>query len=125
MLGNLPMATILPATDIARAKAFWQGMGLRVLMEQGGNVLFEAGDGSKLMVYERPAPTKAEHTVAGWFVDDVYDVVDYVAQHGGEIQHYDFPGLQTDEYGVADLDGVRGAWFKDSEGNIIGITEMP
>ena len=124
MLGNVPMITVLPATDIARAKAFWQGLGLQVRMEQDGNVMFEAGNGTMMLIYERPEATKAEHTVAGFLVDDVYDAVDYVSQRGAEIQHYDSPGMQTNEYGVVDIGGFRGAWFKDSEGNIVSIAEM-
>jgi hypothetical protein len=35
-------------------------------------------------------------------------------------EDYDFPGLKT-ENGVATYDGGRGAWFKDSEGNILAV----
>jgi hypothetical protein len=35
-------------------------------------------------------------------------------------EEYDFPGLKTED-GVADLGGEQAAWFKDPEGNILGL----
>jgi hypothetical protein len=32
------------------------------------------------------------------------------------------PGLKTVD-GIADIGGLRGAWFSDSEGNIIAISQ--
>ena len=41
---------------------------------------------------------------------------------GVTFNDYDLPGLKT-ENGVVDMDGERGAWFNDSEGNIISIAQ--
>jgi hypothetical protein len=45
-------------------------------------------------------------------------------ERGVVFEEYDMPGLKT-ENGVATLpDGERGAWFRDSEGNILSIATM-
>ena len=43
---------------------------------------------------------------------------------GVDFEAYDFPGLKT-ERGIAQTGDVRAAWFKDSEGNLIGIVQLP
>ena len=39
-------------------------------------------------------------------------------------EEYDFPGLKT-EGGIAQVGPSRAAWFKDSEGNTVGIVQLP
>jgi hypothetical protein len=39
-------------------------------------------------------------------------------------EEYDLPGLKTVN-GIAELGGMRGAWFKDPEGNILSVVELP
>jgi hypothetical protein len=39
-------------------------------------------------------------------------------------EDYDYPGLKT-ENGIANLNDVeRAAWFKDSEGNILAVSQF-
>ena len=44
-------------------------------------------------------------------------------QRGVVFEEYDFPGLKT-ENGIAALDGERAAWFVDSEGNILAVSQL-
>jgi hypothetical protein len=37
-------------------------------------------------------------------------------------EEYDLPGLKTVN-GIASFGELQGAWFKDSEGNILGLTQ--
>jgi hypothetical protein len=39
-------------------------------------------------------------------------------------EDYDLPGLKTVD-GIADLGGIKGAWFKDPEGNILSVVQLP
>jgi hypothetical protein len=39
-------------------------------------------------------------------------------------EEYDFPSLKTHN-GIATTGPTRAAWFKDSEGNMIGIVQLP
>lgn len=126
MLRDVPVMAILPAEDIDRARAFYaEKLGLRLADDPlvGDDLLFEGGDGTKLYVYKKEGGTKADHTVAGWLVEDVEEAVNDLREKGVVFETYDMPGLKTDERGIAELGGVQGAWFKDTEGNILGITE--
>ena len=43
---------------------------------------------------------------------------------GVTFEDYDLPGLKTVN-GIADLGDIRGAWFKDPEGNILSVVQFP
>lgn len=125
ILNAFPVGAILPAQDIDRAVQFYQNtLGLELLRVMEGGAQFAAGDGTTLFVYPRPGGQPAEQTVAGWMVDDVYAVIDELEACGIVFEHYDLPGLQTDERGVAEVGGELAAWFKDSEGNILAVSQF-
>jgi len=127
VLGDAKVMAILPAVDIERAKTFYsEKLGLRekAVHVPSDGVAFESGHGTLLYVYRRGKGTKAEHTVAGWLVEDIEEAVEELRDRGIVFEQYDMPGLKTDERGIAEAKGTRGAWFKDSEGNILALTEM-
>lgn len=67
----------------------------------------------------------------GWEVDDIEAVVADLTARGVEFEEVDVPGLKT-VHGIADVDGnypskgraERGAWFRDSEGNLLGVGQV-
>ena len=65
-------------------------------------------------------PSKADHTAAGWEVDNVEEMVKVLREKGVVFEQYDM----TDERGIATMAGVKGAWFKDSEGNILSVVQF-
>jgi hypothetical protein len=64
----------------------------------------------------------------GWEVEDMEATVRELRRLGIEFEEYDLPGLRTVN-GIAEIrgnypskgTGERGAWFRDSEGNLLGI----
>lgn len=125
LLKNARMAAILPAANLERAKKFYaEKLGLEST-DTGApaTVYIECGGDTAFLLYERAGGTKAEHTVAGWMVDDVVETVKELNQKGVVFEQYDRPGLKTDAHGIAMLGEEKAAWFKDSEGNILAITE--
>jgi hypothetical protein len=57
-------------------------------------------------------------------VEDIEAAVTELRGRGIVFEEYDLPGLRTVN-GIANLEGVeRGAWFRDSEGNILSISEL-
>jgi predicted enzyme related to lactoylglutathione lyase len=126
MLANSPVAAILPAVDLGRAKKFYQGkLGLQPIdtPDQGG-IMFASGQGTQLYLYQRDTATKANHTVAGWKVENIEEVVRALREKGVVFEQYDLPDLKTDEDGIATMGPFKSAWFKDSEGNILSINEF-
>ena len=121
MLKKARISPVLPATDIERAKRFYsETLGLSEA-ENGepGGLTFECGEGTSLYIYER-GPVKVEHTLASFDVEDLEAEMEELRGRGVVFEEYDLPGLKTIS-GVADMDGYKAAWFKDSEGNILAI----
>jgi len=123
MLADAPLFAIIPVKDIARAKAFYRDtLGLVISQERGGDVLFTCG-GTEFALYETPYGGQAEHTLASWKVADLDAEMTELRGRGIVFEEYDLPGLKTLD-GVAEVDGLRGAWFKDSEGNVLCVNEV-
>jgi catechol 2,3-dioxygenase-like lactoylglutathione lyase family enzyme len=128
MLKDARVAAILPAQDIERTREFYSktlGLPAADVPVPEDGAAFECGDCTMLYLYERENGTKADHTVAGWLVEDVEKTVDELRARGIVFEQYDMPGLKTDERGIAARGPAKSAWFKDSEGNILAITEIP
>lgn len=125
VLAESPVGAVIQAQDLKRAKRFYRDtLGLSIVDENEGGVQLEAGGGTGLLIYPRPGGKPAEHTVAAWRVNDLEAAIDDLEAHGVTFEHYDLPNLKTDARGIADAGGMRGAWFKDSEGNIHGLGEF-
>ena len=120
MLSDSRVTAVLPVVDLERARRFYEEkLGFQACEAPGGG-MFESGHGSQLALYQRDSPTKADHTAAGWEVDDVEKVVKDLREKGVVFEQYEM----TDEQGIANMGGVKGAWFKDSEGNIISVVQF-
>ncbi|MEZ0068626.1 catechol 2,3-dioxygenase-like lactoylglutathione lyase family enzyme [Streptacidiphilus sp. MAP12-20] len=122
MLAQTALRAVIPATDLERAKRFYRDtLGLKLVEELEGALYFQSGD-AMFTVYPTPSGGKAGHTVAGWQVADLDAEMTDLRGRGVTFEEYDLPGLKTVD-GVADTGGMRGAWFKDSEGNILGVVQ--
>lgn len=124
MLSTAPVAPTIPVVDMERAKAFYiDKLGLKLVGENPGGASLEAGDGTLLLLFPRAEATKAEHTVAGFYVADVEAEVAALREKGIVFQDIDMPGLKT-ENGIAHFGPTTAAWFKDTEGNVIGVGDV-
>lgn len=133
MLSDAPVAAVLPCVDMARARKFYgEVLGLEELMMPGvpeeqysEGAMFQCGAGTMLFVYQRPEPTKAEHTAAAWMVSDIDATADALIAKGVKLEVYDMPDVTFDDRGVATSGDLRSAWFMDPDGNILAINQMP
>ena len=125
MLSKAKAHPTLPVTDIERARKFYgETLELKLREELApGHLLYDAGEGTFLIVYERPTPTKADSTAASFFVADVEATVKGLKDRGVVFEEYDFPGLQTVN-SIATMGNVKGAWFKDPDDNILAVSEV-
>jgi catechol 2,3-dioxygenase-like lactoylglutathione lyase family enzyme len=126
MLRDARFETTLPVVNVERARKFYEEtLGLRVVESSiTGGPEFVSGEGTRFALYERETPTTADHTVGGWIVEDVEQVVDTLSEKGVVFEQYDMPGLKTDARGIATMGPWKGAFFKDPEGNILGIAQF-
>lgn len=125
MLKDKMVAATLPAVDLERARKFYEEkLGLKVTQTDMGGVMFQAGGGTALYLYRR-GPTKADHTVASFNVDNIEAEISDLRAKGVVFEEYDIPLMHIKTInGLATMDGTKMAWFKDTEGNILSITQM-
>ncbi|MBE0691176.1 MAG: VOC family protein [Anaerolineae bacterium] len=123
MLANATAMTTLPAHDMARAMAFFRDkLGLRPQRETEAGMLYQCGD-SWFFLYETQYAGTAQNTAMSFLVEDVDAEVAALKRAGVVFEEYDFPGLKTVN-SIADLNGERSAWFKDTEGNILSVSQL-
>lgn len=123
MLGQAKVSATLPATDFERAKQWYhEKLGLTPVEENPGGATYEAGGGTGFFLYPTPNPDRGGHTQMGFTVPDLTAEMTALRDAGVVFEDYDLPGFKTVD-GVAEMDGGRGAFFKDSEGNTIGLIE--
>lgn len=123
------VATRLPAQDLARARAFYADkLGLTPSEERPGGLLYRCARGEFALFQSAGAPA-GTHTQMAWEVDDIEATVAQLRGRGVVFEEYDLPGMRTVD-GIADVAGnypskggvgERGAWFRDSEGNLLAI----
>jgi catechol 2,3-dioxygenase-like lactoylglutathione lyase family enzyme len=128
MLADSPVATRLPAKDLERAKKFYlEKLGLEPIEERPGGLWYRCGGGS-FALFESAGAASGDHTQMGWEVADIDVTVATLRARGVVFEEYDLPGLKTVN-GIAEIRGnypskgvgERGAWFRDSEGNLLGL----
>ena len=127
MLSNAMIAPTVPAVDLKRARKFYEEtLGLKVVMEDPSpGIMLQCGKGTMLYVYQRGA-TKADHTVASFAVDGVEAEVKELKRKGVKFEEYDIPAMKLKTVnGIATIGGMKSAWFKDTEGNILSVVQMP
>ena len=113
----------LPARDVERARAFYADeLGLTPFGEYNNHLYYEL-EGSHFMIYPSGGAASGTHDQLGFVVDDVGSTVAALRSGGVVFEEYEPPGASAAE-GITDFGGVRSAWFKDSEGNLISIAEF-
>jgi catechol 2,3-dioxygenase-like lactoylglutathione lyase family enzyme len=123
MLKDEDTYATIPVSDVARAKQFYgETLGLQVERDTEGGVMYRTG-ATRLFVY--PSGYKAGgHTQMSWFVSDIKSEVAQLKAKGIHFEEYDEPGLKM-EGGIAQSGpNVKTAWFKDPDGNLLGLTQI-
>ena len=126
------VATRLPAQDLDRARAFYaERLGLEPADERPGGLLYRVGSG-EFALFLSTGRASGEHTQMGFEVPDIEAAVAELKARGVVFEDVDAPGFHT-RGGIADIDGnypsknasgERGAWFRDSEGNLLGVGQL-
>ena len=123
MLQDSPMFAYIPATDVSRARRFYEEkLGFKPGREQAGGVVYEFGAQTACFLYPTPNAGTSRASQAFWQVDDVAREVAELKARGVTFEEYDMPGMKT-ENSILTAGGAKAAWFKDTEGNILAISQ--
>jgi len=85
-------------------------------------VIYECGNGSWVLMYPSPGAGTSRASTAFWAVEDVAAGVAALKSRGVTFEEYDMPGIKTID-GIATGGGAKTAWFKDTEGNILAVSQ--
>lgn len=121
MLRSATAHATIAVTDVERAKKFYgEVLGLRVKDDRSDGVTYETAAGTWFLVYPSQFAGTSKSTSMSFEVDDLDTEVKELREAGVTFEEYDMPGLKTVD-GIAEIQGVRAAWFKDPDGNILSV----
>jgi catechol 2,3-dioxygenase-like lactoylglutathione lyase family enzyme len=122
MLGKADVTPMIAVKDIDRAKKFYEEtLGLKTKEEWGEGVTMKSG-ATAISVYRSEFAGTNKATALTFDVDDIEKEVRELKEKGVFFEHYDLPGLeQRGDLYVAE--GMKTAWFKDPDGNILSLIE--
>ena len=113
MLSTARVVPTLAVSDMDRARRFYEeGLGLAVEADVVGTVRYSCGGDTALAIFERPMEP-VDRTVAAFEVEDIEAEVNELRGRGVEVAEIT---LQS---------GVKRAFFKDPDGNVIGMRQLP
>ena len=120
MLCEFPTYPTIPASDLTRARRFYEEtLGFDAEQVSPAGVMYRSRS-SSLFVYPSSFAGTNKATAAGFQVSDLPATMKELKGRGVRFEEYDAPGIKTVNGIVKTPDGDA-AWFKDSEGNIIGL----
>jgi catechol 2,3-dioxygenase-like lactoylglutathione lyase family enzyme len=122
MLSDKKIKAFVPTVRPDKAKEFYMNtLGLKLLAEDNYALEFDA-NGTSLRVTVVQALNPHPFTVLGWDVDELPSLILSLNGKGVKFERYDF--LKQDELGMwTSPSGAKVAWFKDSDGNLLSLTE--
>jgi catechol 2,3-dioxygenase-like lactoylglutathione lyase family enzyme len=128
-LNRSDVSARIPAQDLERARRFYADrLGLEPVEERPGGLRYRCGGGA-FSLFQSSGAASGAHTQMAWEVEDLEATVTELRRRGVIFEEYDMPGLKTID-GIADISGnypssraagERAAWFRDSEGNLLGL----
>ena len=122
MLSNHDATAMIAVRDPRKAREFYEDiLGLDPVRTEGEEVIVFASGSSTINVYRSQYAGTNRATALTWAVDgDLEKIVRALRAKGVAFEHHDMPGL-TLEGDIHVGEGLKVAWFKDPDGNILSI----
>jgi catechol 2,3-dioxygenase-like lactoylglutathione lyase family enzyme len=122
MLEGKDAAATIAVRDMPTARKIYEKtVGLELVDDMMPEAVVYRSGGSKVMVYRSQYAGTNKATAATWAVgEDLDKVVRALKAKGVSFEHYDLPEL-TRKGDVHEGGGVKAAWFKDPDGNILAL----
>jgi len=124
MLPDRRVHTTLPVSDLDRTRRFYEDtLGFKPIEENPAAILYRAGEGTVFAITRSSGKAAGTHTQMGFTVQDIAGEVADLKGRGVVFEEYDTPGLKTVD-SVAATGAGHAAWFKDPEGNLLGLIQF-
>ena len=122
MLGNKEAVATIPVRDLAIAAEFYGGkLGFEPQDSIEGETLIYRTGVTSLFVYVSEYAGTNKATAATFVVgDELAPIIKALTARGIDFEHYDMPGMER-EGEIHSGGGMKVAWFKDPDGNIISL----
>jgi catechol 2,3-dioxygenase-like lactoylglutathione lyase family enzyme len=112
----------LPTQDVDGLRQFYEGvLGFEPLAVRPGAVLYRAADGTRFAISRAGARSSGTHTQMAFDVPDLEAEVRELQARGVTFEAYEMPKTVD---AIAPMPSGRAAWFKDPDGNLIGLIEF-
>jgi len=122
MLGKADATPMIAVKDLDRARKFYEeNLGLKQVDDFGEGFMLKSGD-TQFSIYRSEFAGTNKATALNFDVEDIEDEVRSLKEKGISFEHYDLEGL-TPKGDIYDGEGMRTAWFKDPDGNILSLIE--
>jgi catechol 2,3-dioxygenase-like lactoylglutathione lyase family enzyme len=130
LLINAYAITKLPAQDLERARAFYRDkLGLEPVEERTGGLRYVCGQ-TEFHLFSSSGAPSGRSTQIGFEVEDLEATLADLRARGVTFERFDMSGFDVRGDTVAAPDnypskgtGELGAFFYDSEGNLIGVAQ--
>jgi catechol 2,3-dioxygenase-like lactoylglutathione lyase family enzyme len=121
-IADAPFHPSLAVRDLATSRAWYaEKLGWEPTREPPWALVYERAPDAVFTLYESPFAGTAKNTVMNWNVEDVRVEVARLRKRGVVFEEYDFGDVKTVDGIMGDPTRGMNAWFKDSDGNIVGI----
>ena len=119
---DAPFHPSLAVSDLAKSRSWYADkLGWEPTVEPPGTLVFELAPNAAFTLYESDFAGTAKNTVMNWTVEDVRTEVARLRDRGVDFESYDFGEYRTVDGIMGDEEHGMNAWFKDPDGNIIGV----
>ena len=121
MLNNKPIFAYIPASDLARARKFYEEtIGLTPVEPNANGVTYKGLGDTAAFLYVTPNAGSNLASTMFWGVDDIRSEVAALKAKGVVFEEYEGMSSQN---GVFVGGGAKAAWLKDTEGNTLALIE--
>jgi catechol 2,3-dioxygenase-like lactoylglutathione lyase family enzyme len=122
MLRDHPVYPALPTADLDRLRRFYEDvLGFTVRHENARTIYYGSGGGTLFALARSAGRPSGSHTQMAFLVSDVDAEVEGLRAEGVVFETYETPPTVD---GIADMDVGRAAWFKDPDGNLVGMIQL-
>ena len=122
MLGKSDATPMIAVKDLDRARTFYEEtLGLSEVEDFGEGFMLQSGE-TRLSVYRSEYAGTNKAAALTFDVEDIAAEVRDLKGKGIAFEHYDLEGLTADG-DIYSGEGMKTAWFKDPDGNILSLIE--